>query len=96
MDTKISHFAIDKNFKIQKVNHQEEKKGKKLKKTTLTSFVNFFNIGYNLVAPLVLGAVLGFLIDKYYQTGPKFTLLLIFLGTVATFYYLWKLINASH
>lgn len=95
---KIRRFSIKKNFileEIKKSDNQEEKK-KNNRKFDLKSVGNFVNISYNLVAPLFWGAILGFIIDNSYQTKPKFTLIFIFVGTIITFYNLWRLTNASH
>lgn len=87
-------LKITRNFEIEKI-QKEEKIKKNLQKSDF-SLANFLNLGYYLIAPLVLGAFFGFFIDNLYKTMPKFTLVFIFLGTLATFYNLWKLTHASH
>lgn len=93
---KVNYFKIDKNFNIEKTNPEKKKKKTESKLINYNQVVELLNIGYNLFAPLVLGAILGFLADKSYQTKPRFTLLFIFFGILASFYNLWQLINASH
>lgn len=49
------------------------------------------NIGYYLLTPLLVGVFLGLALDKVFQTRGVFVVILILLGTVSSFYNLYKL-----
>lgn len=51
------------------------------------------NIGVYLAAPILLGVYAGFQLDKHYSTKNFWTLTLLIVGTVSSFYNLWKLIK---
>jgi predicted F0F1-ATPase subunit len=49
-------------------------------------------VGINLVVSTFVGFALGYwVIDKYFNTAPWFTIILTFLGIVAGFRYLFKI-----
>lgn len=49
------------------------------------------NIGYYLLTPLLVGVFLGLALDKVFQTHGVFVVILILLGTISSFYNLYKL-----
>lgn len=51
----------------------------------------YFSLGFYLLIPILLGIFLGIRIDKWLETKPFFTFLFIALGTISSFYNLWKL-----
>lgn len=53
------------------------------------------NIGYYLLTPLLVGVFLGILLDKYFKTQGVFTLILIILGSISSFYNLYKVAKES-
>lgn len=62
-------------------------------KDDYTALAQYSSIGYYLAIPIVLGVFGGVAIDNYFHTKPYFTLGLILLGAVASFYNLIKLVN---
>lgn len=72
------------------------KKERLRKKNTLqTEQFNFryLNIGYYILTPILLGVFLGLGLDYWLNTKPLFISIFIFLGTVASFYNLIKLLK---
>ncbi|MGB4966196.1 MAG: AtpZ/AtpI family protein [Microgenomates group bacterium] len=53
------------------------------------------NIGYYMLTPLLGGVFLGLLLDKYFKTKGIFVILFIVLGTISSFYNLYKLVKES-
>lgn len=88
-------FKIDKNLELRKVEtdnfFKKKEDFKRDEKGLNLLLAKSLNIGYYLIAPLLLGVFFGLLIDQYLKTKPLFTLLLIFFGFIATFYNLIKL-----
>lgn len=69
----------------------------KQKKSELESVPpEYFNLGFYLITPLLLGVVAGYFLDKYFGQGHGFMIGGIVLGAIATFYFLWKLIKNSN
>lgn len=66
---------------------------KENKQEDYIALAKYSNIGYYLVTPLLLGVAAGIGLDNLLHTKPLFTVCLIFLGTIATFYNLYKLVN---
>ncbi len=52
---------------------------------------NVLNVGMYLATPLLAGVFIGYQLDKYFKTSPFWMITLILLGTVSSFYNLWKL-----
>lgn len=74
------------------------KVGQRLKKSRSKKFVLnpvYFNVGLYLIVPLLLGVFLGYYLDKRFHSKPIFTLVGILLGTISTFYNLWKLLKEA-
>jgi len=68
----------------------------KIKKKSLTKKALDFsslNIGYYILVPIVGGVALGVFLDKYFKTQPVFIGIFLFLGTIAGFYNLFKLMQ---
>ncbi len=53
------------------------------------------NIGYYLLTPLLVGVFLGILLDKYFKTQGVFILIFIILGSISSFYNLYKVAKES-
>lgn len=49
------------------------------------------NAGMYLATPILLGVFFGYQLDKRFSTAPFWLLTLLLLGTVSSFYNLWKL-----
>lgn len=61
---------------------------KEKKKFLLAKYIN---VGYYLLAPLVAGVFFGLIADRFLKTKTLFTTVFIIVGTVGTFYNLYKL-----
>ncbi len=83
-------FEIDNEGEIKK--RSLEKKKKKTK-GNLSPFwgIDYLNIGFYLVTPIVVGVILGLVIDNRFGTRPTFIVALILIGSVASIYNLIKL-----
>lgn len=53
------------------------------------------NIGYYLLTPLLVGVFLGILLDRYFKTQGVFILIFIILGSISSFYNLYKVAKES-
>jgi len=53
----------------------------------------YLNIGYYLVTPIVAGVFLGLGLDYWLKTKPFFVVFFLFLGTLGSFYNLFKLLK---
>lgn len=74
-----------------------EKKNKKDPSTSEKTWIaaDYFNIGWYLVSPILLGVLIGIYLDKVFHTKPLFILGFIFFGFVASIYNLWKLTKSK-
>ncbi len=88
---KHSYFEIDKGGELKETS-QVLKKKPQTKKNFFTDYINI-NVGYSLVTPILLGVIIGLILDSRFQSKPVFTVFFIFLGTVSSFYNLFKLIK---
>lgn len=80
--------VIDKESKLQKVS----KSALSRKDSSLGKFnLEYLNLGYYILTPILAGVFLGLVLDKLLATKPVFLLILLLLGTVASFYNLFKL-----
>jgi F0F1-type ATP synthase assembly protein I len=86
---KRNYFEIDKHGDLKKTN-QGFKKKQETKKSFFTDNVNI-NVGYSLITPILLGVIIGLALDSRFHSKPVFTVLFIFLGTISSFYNLYKL-----
>lgn len=86
----MNKYEIGKDFEIKR-----SVKDRKFTKNNNFLIAKYINIGYYLISPIILGVLFGVFIDIKFGTKPRFTLFLIFLGSISTFYNLWKLIKES-
>lgn len=89
-------YKIDEDFQVKKVKKiekvgQKGKKTKKIKSKINFALVNSLNIGYYILTPLLVGVFLGLALDKLFKLKGVFVLIFIILGTIASFYNLYKL-----
>lgn len=72
---------------------------KESKKTNLLELVKVFelatSVGFSIALPIAIGIITGFLIDKQAGTKPAFTLLLLFLGVLTSFYTFYKSLKSK-
>jgi len=52
---------------------------------------SLLNAGMYLATPLLLGVFFGYQLDRYFRTAPLWMIIFILLGTISSFYNLWKL-----
>ena len=88
---KHSYFEIEKSGELKEAT-QAPKKSSGTKKNFFTDYINI-NVGYSLIIPILLGVIIGLILDSRFQSKPVFTVFFIFLGTVSSFYNLFKLIK---
>ena len=83
----VNNYIIGKGYEIRKRNKKE-----KVKKPIYNNFLlaKYAGIGYYVGAPLLLGVFLGLLIDNFFKTKPLFIIIFIIIGTIGTFYNLFK------
>jgi len=86
-----NYFEIDKHGDLKKTS-QDLKRKSKTKKNFFTDNINI-NVGYSLVTPILLGVIIGLTLDSKFNSKPVFTVFFIFLGTVSSFYNLFRLIK---
>ena len=82
-------YTVDTEGNKREIDHTVKEK----KTDDYTALAKYSSIGYYLVTPLLLGVAGGIGLDNFLHTKPLFTVCLIFLGTIATFYNLFKLVN---
>lgn len=75
------------------IGQSTESKNKKAieEKSEESSYAEYFNLGFYLVIPLLVGVFGGILLDNWFQTKPIFTITLILFGSTASFYNLIRL-----
>ena len=88
---KYNFFEIDRHGDLKKTS-QDLKKKPETKKNFFTDNVNI-NVGYSIVTPILIGVIIGLTLDSRFHSKPVFTVFFIFLGTVSSFYNLFKLIK---
>jgi F0F1-type ATP synthase assembly protein I len=81
----MTYYQITADFSLKK-----REKNIKTKKQSYFQLANFLNIGYYLVAPLLIGVFLGALIDRSLKTKYG-TIIFILLGFLASLYNLFSL-----
>lgn len=88
---KRNYFKIDKHGNLKKTSENLKKKPE-TKKSFFPDYINI-NVGYSLVTPILIGVIIGLTLDSRFKSKPVFTVFFIFLGTVLSFYNLFKLIK---
>ena len=83
-----NYFEIDKLGNLKKTNRNFDKKPK-IKKDFFSEYINI-NVGYSLVTPILIGVIIGLVLDNKFHSKPYFTVFFIFLGTVSSIYNLYK------
>ena len=84
-----NYFEIDKLGNLKKTNRNFDKKPK-IKKDFFSEYINI-NVGYSLVTPILIGVIIGLVLDNKFHSKPYFTVFFIFLGTVSSIYNLYKI-----
>jgi F0F1-type ATP synthase assembly protein I len=81
---------INSEGNIVEFKHKKERLSKRSEQFTE---LRFSNVGFYLVTPLIMGVILGLLLDRLFNTKPNLTIFLIFIGAIASFYNLFKLVK---
>lgn len=91
MYTKIKKTSshIDPHMELQKKQEQTVERTKESAEENV-KLANYFNMGYYVITPIFLGVFLGLFLDNIFKTKPFFILLLLVLGTIASFYNIFK------
>lgn len=84
------YLGIDSDGTVKKIAQNYLRKPR-YKKKLLN--LNYLNVGYYLVIPLLLGVFLGLVLDNWFKTKPIFVGIGIVIGTTACFYNLYKLLK---
>ena len=80
-------YTVGRGFEIkEKTNVGKE--GKKVNSNFLIA--KYIGIGYYVGAPLIIGVFLGLVVDGFFKTKPLFIIIFIIIGTIGTFYNLFK------
>lgn len=89
-DVKMSDHFED----VETINEEGELRKTKIKKkrSQLSDLkgLEYMNMGYYIIIPILLGVFGGLALDSWLKTKPTFTLILLGLGTMASFYNLIK------
>jgi ATP synthase protein I len=90
---KKSFYKIGHDLRIKKVNEELKIKPKESPKESSNPILlaKSLNIGYYLITPLLIGVFFGYWLDNIFKTRPLFLLMFFLIGTVGSFYNLWKL-----
>lgn len=88
---KHSYFEVEKSGELKETT-QAPKKNFITKKGFFTDYIDI-NVGYSLIIPLLLGVIIGLVLDSRFQSKPVFTVIFILLGAISSFYNLFKLIK---
>ncbi len=72
---------------------KEEQSERKERQKFLSGMNVAMEMGFAIAVPIAGGALLGFYLDSKLGTTPKCTLSFLFLGIIAAFYYIYKLIK---
>ena len=91
MKSEKEFIALNSDGDIKKLEEKDLRKNKvsQDKKLDLVSL----NVGYYILVPLIGGTFFGVLLDNYFKTRPLFIGIFLFLGVVAGFYNLLKLLR---
>jgi len=90
MSKQKKFYSVGKNFKI----HEDVKdgtNGQKDDSDAMIALAKYSSLGYYLVTPLLLGVFFGVLVDKALHIAPSGVICGVLLGTIATFYNLYRL-----
>lgn len=86
-----SKRKINKSFEIETVIGRAIK----INKQKGTSWLDplLYNVGIYLMTPLLLGAFIGYSLDRFFRSKPLFVIIFLILGMVSSFYNFWKIIK---
>ncbi len=82
-------YTFDKEGNIKEITASKVK-GKLINEKKGFDLTNL-NLGFYIIAPIILGVFLGLAVDNWFNTKSLFFNLFLILGTLASFYNLFKL-----
>ena len=85
---KKNFYQIGGDFELKETKLEVKKKKVEVE---LPAF--FLNVGFYIIAPLILAVFLGLFLDSKFKTGHSITLIMISLGFISTIYNLFRLIK---
>jgi len=89
---KESLYYMSEGLDIKLTNKEKHPASQKKKsKNDNILIANSLNLGYYIVAPLLIGVFFGFWLDKVLKTKPVFVLIFLGGGLIGSFYNLWKI-----
>ncbi len=89
----MGNYKIGTDFELKATDLKLE--NSKIKKKSLPLPAYLLNVGFYIVAPLIIAIPVGLYLDKQFNTRNIFTLLLIFFGFFSTIYNLGRLTKNS-
>lgn len=93
----VSFYEIGHDLRLKKVSEEKTKseltKVKSKESSNPILLAKSLNIGYYLITPLLIGVFFGYWLDNIFKTRPLFLLMFFLIGTVGSFYNLWKLVK---
>lgn len=78
---------------IERVEKKPKKEDKSSEEDSARIFFLAGNIGFSMSLPLVGGALLGFFLDRRFQTSPRMTLFFLFIGFIIGCYSMYKVLR---
>ncbi|WP_456400527.1 AtpZ/AtpI family protein [Persephonella sp.] len=61
-----------------------------MKKKGFTEYLSIGAIGLHLVSGIIVGVLIGYLLDQYFNTSPYLTIIFFFFGIAAGFWNMYK------
>lgn len=87
----IAELEIDHNWRLKKRDSLKSERITKSKNESLIAGMQYMNVGFYVLTPILVGVFIGYGIDRKSHTAPTFILIGVVLGAVSAFYNLWKL-----
>lgn len=92
-----NHFSIDNQLQITKNKIKTDEIKKTNKNNDNLLLAKSTNLGYYLITPILIGVFFGVGLDQFLGTKPLFTISLLIIGVIGTFYNLVKFMrDATH
>lgn len=82
-------FKVDQEGNIEQFSKKEVRSKTKQEKKIIE--FKYFNLGFYILTPIILGIFLGLAIDDILKTKPIFFIFFLILGSLSSFYNLFKL-----
>lgn len=86
---KILQLTADKKYSVVEISEVRKQK----RQLQFFSVGLATEIGYSIAIPITLGALIGVWLDKKFNSAPKLTLSLLFVGILLSFIKLFKIVT---